>query len=397
MNSPVISAPAPQEVGVTRLADFIPANMETILAEWEAFARSIWPGPEPDSLILRNSAEEMLLAVAEDMKTPQTDLEQIAKSKGRSAGGPASRRIDTTSNRHAMSRVDSGFQFIGLIEEYRALRASVVRLWSRSAPRHDLDYLDDLTRFNEGIDQLMAESVQCFAARVEASREIYLGILSHDLRTPLHAVTMCANLLTESRELDAQSHKIASQILESVESMKVLVHDLLEFASARLGAKMAVSPAATDLGEVCQEALAEMQAAEPEREFLFEREGNLSGMWDAARLRQVITNLLCNAVQHGADSTPIVVRASGDGDMACLEVSNQGHPIPQESLPWIFDPMMSVPRNELCSRNRGFGLGLFIAREIVTAHRGLIDVRSDGDETVFSIRLPRSIDIAKGG
>jgi len=372
-----------------RLADFIMANMELILLDWEEFARSIWPGPEVDSLILRDSAEAMLHAVAQEMGSSQSETERVEKSRGRGAGGHDSARIDAASNRHAVSRVDSGFRLVELVEEYRALRASVVRLWSKEHPRQDPDDIEELTRFHEGVDQLLAQSIQSFAARVEASREIFIGMLSHDLRSPLHVVTISAHLLAECGKLDDDLKGVALQIVESARKMGGLVHDLLEFSSTRLGARMTVSPARADLGEVCAEVVREMELLHPGREFVFRRDGDLRGMWDAARLRQMISNLLGNAVQHGSEGTPVTVCASGNEAEVRLAVANQGEPIPPEYLPWIFEPMMRVPKGGSSLKRGNVGLGLFIVREVATAHGGSIDVRSDPEGTVFTARLPR--------
>lgn len=364
-------------------------NMEAILLEWEEFARSIWPGPEVDSLMLRDSAEAMLRAVARDMRSPQSERERAAKSRGQGGGGHASERIDAASNRHAVSRVDSGFRLVELVEEYRALRASVVLLWTRDHPRDRPDEVEDLTRFHEGVDQLLAQSVQSFVARVEAAREIFIGMLSHDLRSPLHVVSLSAHLLAECGKLDGDLKGAALQIVESARKMDALVHDLLEFSSTRLGAKMVVSPAWADFGELCAEVVREMELMHPGREFVFRRDGDLGGMWDAARLRQMISNLLGNAVQHGAGGTPVMVSASGNETEVCLTVGNQGEPIPRESLPWIFEPMMRVPKAGSSLSRGNIGLGLFIVREVVTAHGGAIDVHSDPEGTVFTARVPR--------
>src|SRR5688572_32439946 len=127
-----------------RLADFILANTEPILAEWEVFARRIWPGPATDPATLRDHAEDILRATAQDMVSDQTALQQSDKSKGDGDAGAASVRIDKASTLHGAGRVQSGFDLMAVASEYRALRASVVRLWRESCPNPDRRDLDDL-------------------------------------------------------------------------------------------------------------------------------------------------------------------------------------------------------------------------------------------------------------
>lgn len=372
-----------------RLPDFILSHLEPILEEWEVFARSIWPGAQASRRILRDHAADMLVAVARDMTSAQTSAQQEAKSKGNGSGGASGARVDTASDKHAISRVDSGFDLEELVAEYRALRASVIKLWKLSAPEPGPWQLDDMTRFNEAIDQLLTESVVSFTRRVEQSREVFLGILGHDLRNPLHAVTLLADLLSSSGKLDPGSLKMARTIAASGHAMGRMIGDLLDFTGSRLGAKMIVTPAAMDLHPLCREVLDEMAAIHPSRDFQFGCEGDLNGRWDAARLRQLLSNLLSNAVQHGFATSPVELVASAADDEVLISVRNQGTPIPEESGALIFEPMLRSTTFDFDRPAGSIGLGLYVAREIANAHGGSIGFRSDDHSTVFSVRLPR--------
>ena len=132
-----------------RLAEFILANVEPILAEWEAFARSLLPGANMTIVALRDDAESILLASARDMQNPQSQQQQASKSKGDGGiGGAASDRLDSASDLHGVQRVASGFHITDVVAEYRALRASVLRLWRVSLPQPDVNDIDDITRFD---------------------------------------------------------------------------------------------------------------------------------------------------------------------------------------------------------------------------------------------------------
>jgi hypothetical protein len=176
-----------------RLADFILRDMEAILVEWEAFATTLSRCRGMDSLALRDHAEEILHAVVRDLRTAQTADDQARKSRGetaRIAHAPA-----TAAETHATLRARAGFDINALASEYRALRASVLRLWSADCGTEPPD-LDDVIRFNEAIDQSLAESIAFFSAEVERSRNLLLGMLGHDMRSPLQTIQLTASYLS---------------------------------------------------------------------------------------------------------------------------------------------------------------------------------------------------------
>jgi signal transduction histidine kinase len=363
--------------------------MERILQEWEDFAREIWPGDLPGIDTLRDHAHEMLRAVAADIQTPQSEFQRRKKSLGDGDVSTGSTSVDRSSTLHAVSRVESGFDLRALVSEFRALRAGVLHLWSLEPTADAEEKLEDMTRFNEAIDQLLAESVLSYTRRIDQSREIFLGILGHDLRSPLSAVSMLAGMLEEHGELNDMARQMASQISVSVKAMERMTKDLLEFTSTRLGARMSIHPHSMDLEQLGKEVVQEHRTIHPSRDFTFEIDGSAKGEWDPSRLRQLISNLLGNAVQHGSPDTPVSLSIDGGGDDVVFHVRNQGNPIPPESFAIIFDPMRRSGNEKLSRPAGSIGLGLHIAREVATAHGGTIKVSSGKDETVFTITLPR--------
>lgn len=369
-----------------RLADFIRENEEPILAAWESFARSIWPGEEVAPEVLQDHAWDMLLAVIRDMESPQSISQQSDKSMGIGGGGECSERVDSASDQHAMCRVASGFDLRQLVAEYRALRASVIHLWTESVTQQGPEQLEDLIRFNEAIDQLLAKSVQTYWEQVDHSREIFLGILCHDLRSPLQAITMLASLISEAEDI-ARTKLMAGHLATSVHAIAKMISDLGDFTGIRLGAKMELNKTAMDLGTLCREVLDEMEASHPHREFLLKRTGDLDGVWDRARLRQMLTNLLRNAVQHGRSDTPVVLAAESDGGNVNLAITNQGESIPRDRIQTIFEPMRRYDNTASKREPGSIGLGLYIAREVCSAHGGTIDVESADTSTTFTVSL----------
>ena len=375
-----------------RLADFISANLEPILLEWDAFARSINSGKKMDAMALRDHAGEILLATVRDMRSAQSPTERLAKSRGHDATDGTA--LNGASEQHAIGRLGSGFDLLEVVSEYRALRASVLRQWhDQGFPSHDND-VDDVTRFNESIDQSLAKAVSSYTKRVDQSRDLFLAILSHDLRNPLNSIAMSASLLPHLVSPATEAIDVVSQISSNAGVMAKMISDLLDYTRTRLGAGMPVSPAMMDLGALCQELYNEFRTAHPNRSISLRSEGEVRGNWDIDRLRQAISNLVGNAIQHSPESAPVELRVSRDASDALVTTYNGGPPIPPGELAKIFDPLVRGSSAEHPKANRpgSIGLGLYIARAIAESHGGTIEVTStDEAGTAFTMRLPREI------
>ncbi|HET7752277.1 MAG TPA: ATP-binding protein [Anaeromyxobacteraceae bacterium] len=216
--------------------------------------------------------------------------------------------------------------------------------------------------------------------------EMLMAILGHDLRNPLGAIVTAAHL-ARVRSGDPQIHGYADRIQRSAARMSRLINQLLDVTRLRLGRGMRVDASPTDLGAIVEHVVAEVTTAHPERHVLTEVDGDALGSWDRDRLAQVVANLISNAFEHGAPASPVRITVDGStsGGVA-LHVSNQGPPISPDRLPRLFEPF------EQGDGSRGFGLGLYIAREIARAHHGDISVTSESGVTVFTLHIPRSAD-----
>jgi signal transduction histidine kinase len=375
-----------------RLAKFILANVEPILIEWEAFAVTLAPGANMTKLALRDHAQAILLASARDMEVDQSLAEQAGKSKGHGgAGATESDRLDIASARHAEERVGAGFDIIEVVSEYRALRASVLRLWRKSLPQPNIDDIDDITRFNESIDQSLSEAVGSYTERVNRSRQLFLAILGHDLRNPLSTIRMAAGLVSQT-DADEMSMDALSMIGTESKAMAKLISDMIDFASTWVGGTMPLNREPVDLDILCREVVEGFRVMHPQRTLQFNPSGDLTGNWDAARIRQVVSNLLGNAIQHGSPDGPIELSAASEESTVVLSVHNEGMPIPSEALPTLFDPLVRHATAESASQRAqgSIGLGLYIVREIVNAHGGTIEVASTAQQgTTFIVRIPR--------
>jgi signal transduction histidine kinase len=221
---------------------------------------------------------------------------------------------------------------------------------------------------------------------------MFLAILSHDLRNPLGAIAMSAHLLPMVTDDKAEIVECGATIAQSASVMDRMISDLLDYTRTRLGAGMPVNPSPMDLAPVGSELIAEFRAAYRDRKIAFRCNGDLNGRWDFDRLRQAISNLMGNALQHGSPEFPVTLSLRGDDASVFIDIHNGGDPIPPGELSRIFDPLIRGSSAVHPRKNRpgSIGLGLYIAREVAKSHDGGIDVTSTAQEgTTFTIRLPR--------
>lgn len=376
-----------------RLFDFILENMESILKEWESFARDKQPsGGDMDVGELRDHAEEMLRVIAADMQMPQTLWERAEKSKG----NKPKQSVDTAAETHAVSRLASGFSISLLAAEYRALRASVLDLWLWEHERLSREQVGDLIRFNEAIDQALAESINRYSEIVEMEQNVFLGILGHDLRTPLQAISGGAQYLMYADDTDSKAAQLGARMQSSVKRMVEMIDNLLDFTQSRIGGGMRIAPAETDLYEVSKQVVGELHSNNPGRVINNEIKGNCRGYWDAARIAQIYQNLINNALQYGDRNKPVTATTEGSPAEVAIRVHNDGEPIPERERERLFDLLHRQARaGDEENPRRNLGLGLYIVREVVTAHCGTITVtstRSGG--TDFVVRLPKDLEAA---
>jgi len=373
-----------------RLADFILTNRDAILAEWQAFAKSCSPASGSMSIMaLSDHAGEMLTVIAEDLKTPQGDFEQSEKSKGRA---PAlDPKEPTAAEKHGTGRAVSGFTIDQMVAEYRALRASVVRLWTRDRVDATADELDDLTRFNEAIDQSLAESITRYTEDLDKSKEMFLAILGHDLRSPIGAVLTSAKFMLETEELEEPHLTLTSRIVSATTRMNHMVGALLDFTRSRLGGGIPIVPAGMNMGKLVHDVVTEVLAGHPERRIQVNARGALKGEWDCDRMTQVLTNLVVNAIEHGSQGTAVAVDVLGSDDEVTVAVHNRGVAISEDQLDGIFSAMKRrLTTSKSAGSSTSLGLGLYIADQIVRAHKGRIQVESSEEKgTTFTVHLPR--------
>jgi signal transduction histidine kinase len=371
------------------LGAFIEANLEPILQEWEAFARSLMPLADLDPKALRDHAEEMLRAVVEDMRMPQSEQQRADKAKGlRPDNMP---QLTRAAQSHAVSRFGDLFTMDQLVAEFRAIRASVLNQWA-ARRAETAEAAEELTRFNEAIDQALSTSVTRYTVKLDESRAMILGVLAHDLRNPLNALSIGMHYILRSEPADATITKAAARALKSVERMEGLIRDLLDFTLVRLGSGLPVTTKPENLALICTRTIEEVEAAHPGRRLRCKMAGPMQGEWDSKRVSQMLVNLLTNALHHGDPDGEVSLTVSGAPTEVKLDVHNEGPAIPEARRATLFQPLShtALDTNDRMSQSSGLGLGLYIACQIATAHGGSIEVKStDAEGTTFTVRMPR--------
>lgn len=363
-----------------KLHQFILDNMELILSEWVNFARSIQPS-KMTTKELRDHAEEMLRAVAKDVANLQVDGELDEKAT----------EGDTAAETHADCRLNSGFSIDLLASEYRALRASVLKLWFTDNTCSNQDQADELIRFNKALDQALAESITRYTESMILSQDIFLGVLGHDLRDPLNSIGAGAQFLMYGAESNPRSVRLGSQMYASVLRMNKMLDNLLNFTQSRIGGGLKVITEHVDLAQISKQVIEEFHLSHPDRIIHNEISGDCTGDWDAGRMSQAYQNLISNALQYGAAESAVTVITTDFEDHIVFTVQNDGVPIPLESQRSIFNLMHRIPHvEEERNMKKNLGLGLYIVREIVLAHHGIISVSSTEEKgTTFRIQLPK--------
>ena len=395
-----------------RLPEFIAENVERILAEWEVFARDVWPeGPTAGPAELRDEAEDILRTALADMRSDQTDGEQAGKSKGQLGQSAESEHLTSASSSHGGGRATSGFDLWAVIAEYRALRASVLRLWRESAPSPDLRDLDDVTRFNEAMDQSLTQAVRGYAERVERDRaallaseqasrqeaeaanrakDLFLATLSHEMRTPLNAIVGWISILRHQYAEVSHFQEGLAVIERNTKAQVQLIDDLLDVSRIVSGKlRVEVGPAISPRSSTPVSASCARRLNRGASRSTCARSGGSRHGAIVIRLQQVVWNLVSNAVKFTPKGGRVDVTLARDQSSVQIQVRDTGQGISPTCCPT--SSTASAKRTAASDgRSAGWGLGLSIVKYIVEAHGGTIEAASagEGHGSTFTVRLP---------
>lgn len=366
------------------LAMFIRRNRQRIVDEWFDTVRELPSSHALPPEVVRNHIPEFLERLADAVESHDTTALLLR-------GLP---------NLHAALRVREGYDLRQVVAEYRTLRSVISRLYRKEGDisEDSRPKLQPLSVMNAALDLAIADAVDQYSIDHGKAREMFIGMLGHDLREPLSAISFGAGTLWERRdELDARTVRTVARMTASVRRMERMIRDLLDFARGRLGSGFPIVAAPIDARAVISETVSEIAQAHPARAIVCrapESDGDFRVRWDGDRVAQAIANLVSNAVVHGTD--PVVIEALVDGDWIAIEVRNGGE-IPPQMLPNIFAPFTQPGPDRRRDgdhagpeRRRGhLGLGLYIVQEVATAHGGRVTAESHDGLTTFRMLLPR--------
>jgi signal transduction histidine kinase len=219
--------------------------------------------------------------------------------------------------------------------------------------------------------------------RAEQERQLFIGSMSHDLRSPLGVIRMAVeSMIVRDQDRSHLDSKALHRIISNAHRMERLIQHLLDFACSQNGGGLAIEPEHLDLVAFSRQMIESLQSTDAAR-MVLEAPDSAFGTWDPDRLAQLLQNLIGNALEHGRRDTPIKLAIRGNQRDVELSVSNRGAPIPPHLLPHIFEPFRRG------NDRGGLGLGLYICREIARSHQGEINVSSNEEGTTFTVRLPR--------
>jgi signal transduction histidine kinase len=354
-----------------RLAEFIALHREAIVNGWESVATEMPLLRDASLQAIRRHADSLLDAILGDLRAPLA-ADALAQS------------ISSSGLEHGLARHAAGLSVVEMVAEFRALRAAVLRLWTGAGVVRTAQTFDDLAQFNEAIDRCIASAVAAFVDAVERDRALLLGIVAHDLRGPLQAAAMGLHVVG-LRHAAARDDDAFGQTRRALTRMTPMVDDLMNVAAAGLGARLPVQPGDVDLVALATDLLGEVSREFPQHRFVLDAVQPVCGRWDAARLGQLLSNLVRNAAAHGDSAGIVRVRVAYRGGDAAIHVHNSGPPIPPTQLRDLFAP---TARAGAVRDGQHLGLGLFIVQEIARAHEGSVGVESDENGTVFTVVLP---------
>jgi signal transduction histidine kinase len=369
-----------------RLSEFLRTSQQAIIAYSMDYAAKIpaLSGSKVSLEILRDHLPLILDEIARDLEQPQTRAESVLKSRG--LGLLPS---DTTAAQlHGKSRAVSGLTIEQLVAEFRVLRSSVLRQWSDACTPDEFTS-EDTMRFNEAIDQAVAESVAFFNAEVEHWRALLLGVVGHDLRGPLNGVLLTSEVLMREAKNTPFATRVEA-IVRSGKRMGALLDSLLEYNKASLGTGMVLHLAPGDLVNACREELSLLRASLPDREITFTCPEECDLNVDFSRIREALANLVFNAAQHGVAGCAIDVKLEQSSGEVHLSVTNAAETIEPFTLQGLFEPLRQRALHRSGAQTRNLGLGLFIVRAIARAHGGdaTAEMLDDG-HVRFTVSIPR--------
>jgi signal transduction histidine kinase len=362
---------------MTIASDALKRKSEVVMKHFEERARrEVESAFRIDSLQLQDALPRhlellsMALAAAE-RKKPQEIVRATAKRA-------------EVGKEHGHDRATGpGYSLEEVIFEYRILRQVILQVLGEEVKLSAVE-LEIITDF---IEQAVTDAAVEFVAVEQESSERFTAVLSHDLRGPITAARMNAEMIVRGKGVPEALAKRAVHIVATIDRMDLMIRNLLD--AGRIKSKKDAAQQFADCvpAKIAQEVIEEMTTIHGER-FELICDERIKASWNGDLYRRALENLVGNAVKYGDPKTPIQVSLRQEKDMVETLVHNQGNPIPAKELPGLFEKY-SRSRSAEQSMSEGWGLGLTLVKDVVEAHRGTIEVESSIEAgTSFVMLLP---------
>jgi signal transduction histidine kinase len=367
------------------LVDDVPANLVALEAILEPLGQTLVRAQSGEEA-LRHLLQDDYAVILMDVQMPGLDgLETVALIKGRERCRHIPVIFITALSRE-LAYIVKGYAQGAVDYLLKPIDADILR--TKVSVFVDLYKRGEMLKL-QAMELSERRRIEAEIAMAVEFQQRLVGIVGHDIRSPLSALLATAKMLLTMGELTERQAKAIERIARSGVRIESIVRVLLDFASARIGGGIQIQRRRMDLQELVPRAIEELQQSHPGRPIHYSHEGDGHGEWDADRLMQVLVNLIDNALKYSAEGTPVEVSTRGDEESVVLEVHNKGEPIPASLMPMLFEPFRRGAQSEQTVKV-SLGLGLYIVQEIVRSHGGTADARSSQESgTTFRVRLPR--------
>ncbi|HEY5947585.1 MAG TPA: sensor histidine kinase [Kofleriaceae bacterium] len=286
---------------------------------------------------------------------------------------------------HAIQRLQRGIDLATLTREYALLRHTIVTELMATQTADAIR--ETMPRIHDGLDEAMQEAVRRYAKVRDDVLDRIVEILTDDLRKPVDSIAMASVGIMAATDPGDTLYRAGTKLSRSVERIVQVVGDVVELARGQVGGSIVLTRSACDLAEITRDTVGDLLLADPRRSIRIDSHGDVKGHWDHDRVRQAVTYLVTNALQHGDDPIHVVVSESADHETVAVTVTNSGPVIAPDRVVHLFDPLSSPGSTS----TRGIGLGLYVVRRIALAHGGRCEVSSNQrDGTSFTLVLPRN-------
>ncbi len=388
-----------------RICDFIRAEKDLLLADWEAFADELTPGERDLSREeLRDFASRLLDSLCAALESEQLDPTRPPAEDAATKPASVAPDLADASAAHVSDRLMQRFTLNQMAAEYRGLRTSVTRRWLGNLETVGPAELDELSEFHRAVDLSLAVAVDWYDRRLRRAQEElqatdrakdeFLATLGHELRNPLAPLRTGLDLLERARTKPELLDTLRPMMERQFAHLLRLVDDLLDIARISRGdIKLQAVP--MDLNAAIEAAIEQVSPMIRERRHQLSAElspAPIPVVGDFERLTEVVANVLSNACKYSEPACTItVVSAAAEGE-AVVRVRDTGYGIPKARLDSIFDLFRQVPEHRAASGGGGLGIGLALSRRLMDLHGGTIEARSDGEGrgSEFIVKLPLS-------